>query len=58
MKDRYKMMHKDDIAAVFTIDCDTKAVLSLDIIEETLMLPRAARVKTRASVRLVIFRSI
>ena len=43
MQDRYKMMHKDDIAAVFTIDCDTKAVLSLDIIEETLMPPRAAR---------------
>ena len=43
MQDRYKMMHKDDIAAVFTIDRDTKAVLSLDIIEETLMPPRAAR---------------
>ena len=43
MQDRYKLMHKDDIAAVFTIDCNTKVVLSLDVIEKKLMPPRATR---------------
>ena len=43
MQDRYKLMHKDDIAAVFTIDRNTKVVLSLDVIEKKLMPPRATR---------------
>lgn len=43
MQDKYQLMHKEDIAAVFTIDRDTKAVLSLSISEKDLMPPRAAR---------------
>lgn len=43
MQDRYQLMHKEDIAAVFAIDRDTKAVLSLSIAEKDFMPPRAAR---------------
>ena len=41
MQDFYSLLHKDDIAAVFSLDHDTKAILSLDMKEKLLMPPRA-----------------
>ena len=41
MQDLYSLMHKDDTAAVFSLNHDTKAILSLDMKEMLLMPPRA-----------------
>ena len=43
MQDSYQLMHKDYTAAVFTIDHDTKAVLSLSIHDKDLLPPRSVR---------------
>lgn len=40
---KYDFMHKEDVAAIFSIDRDTGVIQSLDIREKEIMPPRAAR---------------